>query len=310
MTTTIQAKIVQDSCNTNGDRLLTFSLTYGRLIHSEMLRHRAASHSVKSSRAIPLKKYRKEVEDNPYMPVKFGTNQKGMQAGEETDASASHGKTVWKISAKIACLMHSMMEKANIHKEVANRILEPYVWVEETLTVEHDALIDMGKLRIHEDAQEDIRVVIEQMIQEAEQNVPLELQENEWHLPYVVRKRSENLNNKLSYYDNDGKSLSLDEAIVCSAARCARSSYANHDNSLTTHENDSKLADRLIGSDPMHLSPFEHQARPFNNEEERGKFCSNFRHFFQQRKAIEFEAWKYETQSIHEEERNNVSSDN
>ena len=198
-----------------------------------------------------------------------------------------------------------MMEKANIHKEVANRILEPYVWVEETLTVEHDALIDMGKLRIHEDAQEDIRVVIEEMIQESEKNTPLLLADNEWHLPYVVRKRSEN-EDKLIYLDNDGKVLTLDNAIVCSAARCARSSYANHDNSLTTHENDSKLADRLIGSDPMHLSPFEHQARPFNNEEEKGKFCSNFRHFFQQRKAIEFEAWKYETNENSQEE--NIST--
>ena len=301
----IKATIAQDSTNSNGDRLLTFSLTYGRLIHSEMLRHRAASHSVKSSRAIPLKKYRKEVEENPYMPVKFGTNQRGMQAGEETDASASHGKTVWKISAKIACLMHNMMEKANIHKEVANRILEPYVWVEETLTVEHDALVEMGKLRIHEDAQEDIRVVIEMMLEAAEQNTPLLLKNDEWHLPYVVRKRNDD-DDKLSYFDNDGKILTLDEAIVCSAARCARSSYANHDNSMTTHENDSKLADRLIGSDPMHLSPFEHQARPFNDEKEKERFSSNFRHFFQQRKAIEFEAWKYETNENSKEE--NISS--
>ena len=301
----IKATIAQDSTNSNGDRLLTFSLTYGRLIHSEMLRHRAASHSVKSSRAIPLKKYRKEVEENPYMPVKFGTNQRGMQAGEETDASASHGKTVWKISAKIACLMHNMMEKANIHKEVANRILEPYVWVEETLTVEHDALVEMGKLRIHEDAQEDIRVVIEMMLEAAEQNTPLLLKNDEWHLPYVVRKRNDD-DDKLSYFDNDGKILTLDEAIVCSAARCARSSYANHDNSMTTYENDSKLADRLIGSDPMHLSPFEHQARPFNDEKEKEKFSSNFRHFFQQRKAIEFEAWKYETNENNKEE--NISS--
>ena len=301
----IKATIAQDSTNSNGDRLLTFSLTYGRLIHSEMLRHRAASHSVKSSRAIPLKKYRKEVEENPYIPVKFGTNQKGMQAGEETDASASHGKTVWKISAKIAWLMHSMMEKANIHKEVANRILEPYVWVEETLTVEHDALVEMGKLRIHEDAQEDIRVVIEMMLEAAEQNTPLLLKNDEWHLPYVVRKRNDD-DDKLSYFDNDGKILTLDEAIVCSAARCARSSYANHDNSMTTHENDSKLADRLIGSDPMHLSPFEHQARPFNDEKEKERFSSNFRHFFQQRKAIEFEAWKYETNENSKEE--NIST--
>ena len=102
-------------------------------------------------------------------------------------------------------------------------------------------------------------------------------------MPYVVRQ----INGGMVYKDNDGKNLSLDEAIVCSAARCARSSYANHDNSTTTYENDTKLADRLVGSNPMHLSPFEHQARPFIDREEQFEYCSNFRYFFQQRKAIE-----------------------
>ncbi len=281
----IKANIVQDSSLPTGERLLTYNLRYGRLIHSELLRHRAASHSVKSSRAIPTKKYRKEVESDPYIPVKFGTNQKGMQAGKQTAASVAYGTKIWKLSAKFACMAHSLMEYVNVHKEVANRILEPYVWVEETLTIEFDALQQIAELRIHNDAQEDIRAVVEEMIYEAEQHKESSviLEENQWHVPYVIRQ----VNGNMIYKDNDGKNLTLDEAIICSAARCARSSYANHDNSTTTYDNDTKLADRLIGSEPMHLSPFEHQARAFISQQERYEFGSNFRHFFQQRKAIE-----------------------
>ena len=285
----IKANIVQDSSLPTGERLLTYNLRYGRLIHSELLRHRAASHSVKSSRAIPTKKYRKEVEKDPYIPVKFGTNQKGMQAGKQTAASVAYGTRIWKLSAKFACLAHSLMELVNVHKEVSNRILEPYVWVEETLTVEEDALREIAKLRIHNDAQEDIRAVLEEMIYELEKSSTIVLEENQWHVPYVVRQ----INGSMVYKDNDGKTLTLDEAIICSAARCARSSYANHDNSTTTYENDTKLAERLIGSEPMHLSPFEHQARPFANDQEKFDYGSNFRHFFQQRKAIENSLWQH-----------------
>ena len=89
----------------------------------------------------------------------------------------------------------------------------------------------------------------------------------------------------------------MDEAIVCSAARSARSSYDNHDNSMSVLEKDIKLAKQLIGSKPMHLSPFEHQARPFKDDLEKNQYGSNLRHFFQQRKAIENSLWHYEINS-------------
>lgn len=291
----IKAKIIQDSILPSGERLLTFNVSYGRLIHSELLRHRAASHSVKSSRAIPTKKYRKEVRTNPYMPVKFGTNKKGMQAGNPTFLSRFYGQRVWKLSAKFACFFHWLMERFGIHKEVANRILEPYVWVEETITVEADALDAIAELRIHPDAQEDIRMIVEEMVYEKERSTPLVLSKEQWHVPYVVRTMNDQ--NEITYHDNNGKLLSIDQAIICSAARCARSSYANHDNTMTNFENDKGLAERLIGSEPLHLSPFEHQARPFNDEEEKEQNVSNFRHFFQQRKAIEKSLWHIETSS-------------
>ena len=101
------------------------------------------------------------------------------------------------------------------------------------------------------------------------------------HVPYVVRQV-----NAMIYINDEQISHRTSNHLFSSKIH-ARSSYANHDNSTTTYENDTKLADRLIGSDPMHLSPFEHQARPFRDREEQFEYCSNFRYFFQQRKAIE-----------------------
>ena len=290
----IKAKIVQDSSLPTGERLLTFSVMYGRLIHSELLRHRAASHSVKSSRAIPTHKYRAEVMENIYVPVKFGTKKRGMQAGEPTFLTKFYGEKIWKLSSKFACFFHWMMEKFGIHKEVANRVLEPYVWVEETITVEADALKEIANLRIHDDAQEDVRRIVEEMVYEMDRSTPVELNQEQWHVPYVVRRQVEN---EMIYTDNNGNKLTLDQAIVCSAARCARSSYANHDNSMSSYDKDIGLAKQLIGSEPMHLSPFEHQARPFIDDTEKSQYGSNFRNFFQQRKAIENSLWHLEINS-------------
>src|SRR6056300_800481 len=290
----IKAKIVQDSSLPTGERLLTFSVMYGRLIHSELLRHRAASHSVKSSRAIPTHKYRAEVMENIYVPVKFGTKKKGMQAGEPTFLTKFYGEKIWKLSSKFACFFHWMMEKFGIHKEVANRVLEPYVWVEETITVEADALKEIANLRIHDDAQEDVRRIVEEMVYEMDRSTPVELNQEQWHVPYVVRRQVEN---EMIYTDNIGNKLTLDQAIICSAARCARSSYANHDNSMSSYDKDIGLAKQLIGSEPMHLSPFEHQARPFTDDTEKSQYSSNFRNFFQQRKAIENSLWHVEINS-------------
>jgi thymidylate synthase ThyX len=290
----IKAKIVQDSSLPTGERLLTFSVMYGRLIHSELLRHRAASHSVKSSRAIPTHKYRAEVMENIYVPVKFGTKKKGMQAGEPTFLTKFYGEKIWKLSSKFACFFHWMMEKFGIHKEVANRVLEPYVWVEETITVEADALKEIANLRVHDDAQEDVRRIVEEMVYEMDRSTPVELNQGQWHVPYVVRRQVEN---EMIYTDNTGNKLTLDQAIICSAARCARSSYANHDNSMSSYDKDIGLAKQLVGSEPMHLSPFEHQARPFTDDTEKSQYSSNFRNFFQQRKAIENSLWHVEINS-------------
>ena len=78
-----KAEIIADSINTSGNRLTTFVLTYHRMIHSEVMTYRQWSRNCSSSRAIPIAKNIKQVEDLNLYPIHWGANQKGMQAYEE-----------------------------------------------------------------------------------------------------------------------------------------------------------------------------------------------------------------------------------
>ena len=78
----ITAEIIADSIGPNGKRITTFLTKYPRFIHSEHLRHRTQSFSVASSRAVPAKLLRKQVLENPAMPILWPKQHHGMQGTE------------------------------------------------------------------------------------------------------------------------------------------------------------------------------------------------------------------------------------
>lgn len=265
----IRVKLVSQSKSIKGKPIYTFNVTYGLFIHAEFLRHRLLSRGVKSNRAIPTKTIRKEVMSNPYAPVFFGANQGGMRSDNEVRFKPL-AKALWGISRYPAVFAHYLGEKlCKGHKEWLNRMLNPWQWVSETITATE--LDNLFNLRIHKDAQRDIREVVSVMhdIVELHKGSQVSLEEGEWHVPYVKRAWvlepipfSDELSSKMVYLDNNGDELSVDQAIKCSAARCARSSYNNHDNTETSADKDYELFSTLIESDPAHASPVEHPATP------------------------------------------------
>jgi thymidylate synthase ThyX len=78
----IQAKIVADSLNPQGDRLTTFIVTFPRIILAEFNTHRMFSRNSASSRAIPFDKMVKSVQENPFIPIVWQKDHKGMQGKE------------------------------------------------------------------------------------------------------------------------------------------------------------------------------------------------------------------------------------
>ena len=82
----IKAQVIADS-QYGENRLTTMLLTFPRIILPEVLTHRVFSRNTSSSRAVPFEKMVKQVQENPFVPIKWMKAHKGMQGtqffGEE-----------------------------------------------------------------------------------------------------------------------------------------------------------------------------------------------------------------------------------
>lgn len=245
----LEVKIIADSISEAGKRITTFQLKYPRFIHAEVMTHRVFSRNASSSRAIPVSKIIEQVRTNPAMPIHWGKNQSGMQAKEELETrTATTVAFRWRGAAIDAANNAEFMADREAHKQIVNRILEPFQHIHVVLTAtEFDNFFE---LRIHEDAQPEIyalALTMKQAMDECETQV---LKVGEWHLPYLFD------------YEINHSDLSTDDLCKISAARCCRVSYLKHDGTNPSIEDDLALFERLVGSAPLHASPLEHQAKP------------------------------------------------
>lgn len=263
---TIAAKIIADSISPGNNRLTTFVLTYPRFIHSEFMTHRMFSRNASSSRAIPVKKSIQMVRDNPAIPLHFRKNQAGMQAGDILENQDEVVK-LWLEGRDRALETAEKLADMEVHKQYANRVLEPYSHI--TVVCSATDYANFFALRISPMAQPEICELATQMYREYIRSEPEELTYGEWHLPFVTEDEK-----SLPYCDED--------LIKFSGARCARVSYLTHEGKVPTRPEDLALYTRLVGAAPIHASPTEHQATPFREHE----YTGNFKGWKQQRKFL------------------------
>ena len=270
----IKANIILDSISPSGIRLTTLELIYPRFIHSEFMTHRMFSRNASSSRAIPINKMITKIRNEPAMPIHWGQNQSGMQANTEIE-NIEQAKQAWIAAANIACSTAELMVEMGLHKQVVNRILEPFshIHVVCTATEWENFFI----LRDHIDAQPEIRELAIQMKNAFLNSTPTLREYGQWHLPFIREEEA---------------GLDLEIKRRASTARCARVSYLTHDGKIPVIEKDLDLYDRLVTSKPIHASPTEHQATPMKPEfapvfPESFKWSGNLRGWTQYRKLIE-----------------------
>ncbi len=252
-----QAAIIADSVNLTGDRLTTFVLTYHRMIHSEFMTHRMLSKNSSSSRAIPVEKMIKLVESQEVYPLHWGKNQKGMSAQTEvTEDEASAAAEIWEQAKNDAILHAKQLVRIGIHKQVVNRLLEPFSTI--TVICSGTEFTNFFEQRCHPDAQPEIQVLANKMKTAYDASQPKQLVAGAWHMPLVRQEDLDEISD-------------INELIKVAVGRCARVSYLNHDGARNLAD-DVKLHDRLLTSKPAHLSPFEHVAMALPNSEKRANF--------------------------------------
>lgn len=263
----IEAKIIAHSkSSVTGKEIITWELTYPRFIHSEFMTHRLFSRNAASSRAIPVAKMLEMVREHPAMPVRFGANQAGMQdKGVDHDAMISgwdgNGiggkigdfipdcftpKGAWTMAARTASMWAEVFAEAGYHKQIANRLIEPYQWMKTVMTATEDD--NWFWLRDHKDADPTIAVLAHVMWEAKQASEPVVLKSEDWHMPYFGD----------GYWLLDC-GIPLEDALAISASCCAQVSYRKLDDSL---EKAKDIFAKLVESKPCHASPTEHQATP------------------------------------------------
>jgi hypothetical protein len=273
----IVVKIVADSITYDGSRLVTWCWEYQRIIHAEIMTHRALSRNAASSRAIPAKKLRQRVLDAPAMPVHWGQNQAGMQASTEV-ADVDAARQWWLEGRNMMAAHHERGEALGLHKQIVNRVIEPWMTIAVVVSMTDHA--NLFHLRKHKDAEPNFQVIATLAWELFHNHMPTYLPSGEWHLPYITPEDHAEVRTKTD------AAFIVDDLKKISTGRCARVSYLTHEGKRDIAE-DIALHDKLantasLGADPMHASPFEHPAKAVGGRQRFGNFegWMQYRKFF------------------------------
>jgi len=261
----ISAKVVAHSSNpfVNGcPDLFTLELNYHRYIHSEFMTHRVFSRNASSSRALPVEGVLERISREPAIPIHWGKNQSGMQADGENNAkiqAPDHINDVnniyaWLLACKHAREYSAAFHTAGYHKQVVNRITEPYAFIKVVVTAtDWD---NFFSLRIHPDAQPEINELANCMKKAMLSSKSTTPNSGTFAngLPYVHAPYTTDKDMQLITKGD----IDIHGLMAISTGRCARVSYLNHDKSDANYIADIALHDTLLKA--RHMSPFEHPA--------------------------------------------------
>lgn len=311
-----RATVIAHSVSDQGIPLVTFQLRYWRPIHAECRTHRVLSQTSEqivtlereislmddrdmsrnagSSRARPSKAIIEQVRTNPWGPLHWGKNKPGMQASEELKASERvQAERAWKESATYAAKSAQLMLEAGAHKQIVNRLLEPYTYIDVVMTGTDFA--NWFALRDHSDADPGIQNLAQVMKEALAASTPAHLQPGQWHLPYITEADWEAalqyIKAQLAPEIPNVYKAQLEIVRKISAARCARVSYKAFDGTVSPIAADLELFNKLVRAELVHASPTEHQATPDFREGDTGEWLNpemhgNFRGWVQHRKLI------------------------
>lgn len=249
-----ETKIILDSISPSGARLTTFQFTLPRIVLAEFNTHRMLSRNSASSRAIPVEKMIARVEADPFIPTYLGKNQKGMQAEAQLDEEAqTRSLLAWKYAMQDALKWARDLKDAGLHKQLTNRLLEPFNW--HTIVCTATEYENYFALRDNPQAAPEIRDSAHEAHELYKKGDPVARIDGEFHLPYVEGYDQITLR---------AQGFTIEELIQISVGRCAAVSYMNQENVVDPVGDMKRAKERLFPSG--HMSPFEHVAEALSQE--------------------------------------------
>ena len=133
----ISAEVVADSLNHFGERITTMKLIFPRIILAEFNTHRMFNRNSASSRAIPFEKMIKMVQEQPFIPIAWQKDHKGMQGNEyfspntkglDYESFEKDWLQARNFAIQMASELNNNAEGFGITKQLCNRLLEPFMY--------------------------------------------------------------------------------------------------------------------------------------------------------------------------------------
>jgi hypothetical protein len=270
----LEVEIILASVSENSPPVWTVRMRYPRIIHGEIMTHRVFNRNARSSRAVPimtmLVELRSGTAGRTFVPTHWGKNQKGMQASSEcnepvivpeicghTAGQETDRESLWLWARDVMCDVAEAYHNAGYHKQVANRLTEPFSYIDTLITATDWA--NFFHLRNHPDAEPHFRdlarLTKQAMDGHVETGKMLYLEEQQWHLPYITE-----VDREWALHQHGNKGQALLRQI--SSARCARISYRPFDGKSASYDAEIERYQQLVGNAAVHASPLEHQCTP------------------------------------------------
>lgn len=228
-----------------GHTFRTFLVRFPKILLQELNTHRMLVRNCGSSRAIPTSTLLRRIKDDPYVP-QFTALQSGMVGGKLEDSVVNDAHSLW-IDAANSMQTYAMeLMNMSVHKQDANRLLEPFLHVDLILSgTEWDNFL---KLRCAPDSQPAFKAIADKIKHYVDTDKGVLISPGDWHIPF-----------KDTFYEG----LTFEQNIKVCIARIARVSYLRYGAEDIELEKDIELAERLLASG--HLSPLEHVAKAVSN---------------------------------------------
>ena len=137
MKNNIKAEIIAHSKRANtSEEIITYKLTFPRIILSEVNTYKMLEKNTSSSRAIPVEKMIKVVKEDPFIPLAFQKQHKGMQGTEyiTDEKELEYCIDLWLDGRDSALSVVDDFIEKGVSKQVLNRIMEPWMWVTQLIT--------------------------------------------------------------------------------------------------------------------------------------------------------------------------------
>ena len=279
----IDAQIILDTRSAGGHRITTFRLKMPRFILAQFNTHRVFSRNTSSSRAVPTAKLVEQVRLQPFMPIGVAKNGSGMLPKENLPEEVqAQFLEQWHELGTIVAEYVQNWHNIGIHKQHANRALEPWLMCEVLVTsTEWQNFFDQRC----QDAQPEMCDLACKMRDALEESVP---NRRVFHLPFVTDEEMKTILKGVDIYNlSDDNQQKVTESFIklglISAGRCCRVSYLRTDAESSTEEA-YKRGKMLV--DLNHWSPLEHQAT--NYDTSLGTESGNLKGFIQLRQLLDF----------------------